>query len=47
MNQKVAALDTLENVIKSKRHRAWTPTLELILKKFLGAPPLNLFSLSI
>eukprot|EP00290_Baffinella_frigidus_P011117 CAMPEP_0180140808 /NCGR_PEP_ID=MMETSP0986-20121125/14477_1 /TAXON_ID=697907 /ORGANISM="non described non described, Strain CCMP2293" /LENGTH=874 /DNA_ID=CAMNT_0022083429 /DNA_START=79 /DNA_END=2700 /DNA_ORIENTATION=+ len=36
VNQKVAALDTLENVIKSKRHRAWTPTLELILKKFLG-----------
>ena len=45
MNQKVAALDTLENVIKSKRHRAWTPTLELILKKFLGAAPCTSLSL--
>jgi hypothetical protein len=39
VGQKGAALDTLENVIKSKRHRAWTPTLEQILKKFLGDFP--------
>lgn len=36
MGQKSSALDVLEAVIKSKRHRQWTPILEDILKKFLS-----------
>ena len=36
VGQKSAALDVLETVIKPKRHRTWTVTLEDILKKFLS-----------
>ncbi|EKX52821.1 translation initiation factor 3, subunit A [Guillardia theta CCMP2712] len=36
VGQKSAALDVLETVIKPKRHRTWTATLEDILKKFLS-----------
>ena len=35
VGQKNNALDVLEIVIKSKRHRQWAPILEEILKKFL------------
>ena len=36
MNQRNAALEVLEAVIKSKRHKQWMPVLEDILKKFLS-----------
>lgn len=36
VGQKAPALDVLETVIKSKRHRQWSPVLEDILKKFLS-----------
>ena len=35
VGQKTGALDVLEIVIKSKRHRQWAPILEDILKRFL------------
>ena len=36
VGQKNSALDVLETVIKSKRHRQWSPILEDIVKKFLS-----------
>jgi translation initiation factor 3 subunit A len=36
VGQKSSALDVLETVIKSKRHRQWSPILEDIVKKFLS-----------
>eukprot|EP00283_Hemiselmis_rufescens_P006388 CAMPEP_0173423820 /NCGR_PEP_ID=MMETSP1357-20121228/3963_1 /TAXON_ID=77926 /ORGANISM="Hemiselmis rufescens, Strain PCC563" /LENGTH=857 /DNA_ID=CAMNT_0014386977 /DNA_START=130 /DNA_END=2699 /DNA_ORIENTATION=- len=36
VGQKDAALVVLDNVIKSKRHRQWTPILEDIIKKLLS-----------
>jgi hypothetical protein len=36
VGQKSSALDALETVIKSKRHRQWSPILEDIVKKFLS-----------
>ena len=36
VGQKNSALDALETVIKSKRHRQWSPVLEDIVKKFLS-----------
>ena len=36
VGQKTSALDALETVIKSKRHRQWSPVLEDIVKKFLS-----------
>ena len=36
VNQRNAALEVLEAVIKSKRHKQWMPVMEDILKKFLS-----------
>jgi len=36
VGQRSSALDVLETVIKSKRHRQWSPILEDIVKKFLS-----------
>jgi translation initiation factor 3 subunit A len=36
VGQKTTALEALETVIKSKRHRQWSPVLEEIVKKFLS-----------
>eukprot|EP00284_Hemiselmis_tepida_P019203 CAMPEP_0174920038 /NCGR_PEP_ID=MMETSP1355-20121228/4074_1 /TAXON_ID=464990 /ORGANISM="Hemiselmis tepida, Strain CCMP443" /LENGTH=851 /DNA_ID=CAMNT_0016165341 /DNA_START=118 /DNA_END=2670 /DNA_ORIENTATION=- len=36
VGQKEAALNVLDSVIKSKRHRQWTPILEDIIKKILS-----------
>eukprot|EP00304_Pavlova_gyrans_P006868 CAMPEP_0206048998 /NCGR_PEP_ID=MMETSP1466-20131121/25635_1 /ASSEMBLY_ACC=CAM_ASM_001126 /TAXON_ID=44452 /ORGANISM="Pavlova gyrans, Strain CCMP608" /LENGTH=224 /DNA_ID=CAMNT_0053424081 /DNA_START=35 /DNA_END=706 /DNA_ORIENTATION=+ len=35
VGQQQAALDSLHDVLSSKRHRTWTPTIEQIIKKYL------------